>query len=80
MTINMMRAVLGWCSIINLGLLFWWFLVLMFAHDLIYRMHSKWFNLSVERFDAIHYSGITFFKIVVFVFNVVPYFVLHLVA
>jgi hypothetical protein len=78
MTIEMMRAVLGWCSIINMGLLLWWFLILVFAHDLVYRLHSKWFKISVETFDAIHYSGIAFFKLAVFVFNIVPYLALRI--
>jgi len=80
MTIEMMRAVLGWCSIINMGLLLWWFLILMFAHDWVYRFHSKWFKLSPETFDTIHYTGIAFFKIAVFVFNIVPYFALRIVG
>jgi len=80
MTIEMMRAALGWCSIINMGLLLWWFLILMFAHDWVYRIHSKWFKLSPEMFDTIHYAGIAFFKIAVFVFNVVPYFALRIVG
>ena len=79
MTIELMRRVLGWCSIINIGLLLWWFLVLTLAHDWVYRIHGKWFKLSVERFDAIHYAGIAFFKIVIFVFNIVPYFALRIV-
>jgi len=79
MTIGTMRTVLGWCSIINMGLLLWWFLILVFAHDWVYRFHSKWFKLSVESFDTIHYAGIAFFKIAVFVFNIVPYFALRIV-
>ena len=80
MTIEMMRAVLGWCSIINMGLLLYWFLILMFAHDWVYRWHTKWFKLSPDTFDTIHYAGIAFFKIVVFVFNIVPYFALCIVG
>ncbi len=79
MTIETMRAVLGWCSIINMGLLLWWFLIVTFAHDWVYRFHSKWFKLSVESFDAIHYAGIAFFKVAIFVFNIVPYFALGIV-
>ena len=80
MTIEMMRAVLGWCSIINMGLLLYWFLILMFAHDWVYRWHTKWFKLSPDTFDTIHYAGIAFFKIVVFVFNIVSYFALCIVG
>ena len=79
MTIWLMRGVLGWCSIINMGLLLWWFLLFTLAHDWVYRWHGKWFKLSVEKFDAIHYAGITFFKIAIFVFNIVPYFALRII-
>ena len=73
MTIYMVRDALLWCFIINMGLLLWWFMLFTLAHDWIYRIHGKWFNLSVDKFDAIHYAGMAFFKICIFVFNIVPY-------
>jgi len=48
MTIEMMRAVLGWCSIINIGILLWWFFAITVLHDWVYKIHSKWFKLSPE--------------------------------
>ena len=80
MTIEMIRAALGWCSIINIGLLLFWFLIILLAHDWVYNFHSKWFKLSVEKFDGIHYMGIAFFKVVVFIFNIVPYFALCIIG
>lgn len=80
MTVEMIREFLGWCSIINTGLLLWWFLFFVLAHDWLYRFHGKWFNLSVERFDAIHYAGMAWFKLSIFVFNIVPYIALRIVA
>ena len=80
MTIDMVRDALLWCFIINMGLLFWWFLIFTLAHDWIYRVHGKWFKLSVEKFDAIHYAIMGFFKISIFVFNIVPYFALLIVG
>ena len=80
MTIETIRTVLGWCSIINMGLLLWWFLIIVLAHDLVYKWHSKWFKLSAEKFDEIHYAGIAFFKIAIFFFNVVPYCALRIVG
>ena len=58
MTIDILREVFGWCSIINMGLLLLWFLIILFAHDWIYKFHSKWFKIPVETFDAVHYAGI----------------------
>jgi len=80
MTLEIIRDVLGWCTLINIGLLLWWALFILFAHDFVHRMHGRWFRLSVEEFDAIHYKGIMFFKLGVFFFNLVPYLALRIVG
>ncbi len=79
MNIEVIMAVLGWCTLINLCLLIWWVLFLVIAHDWTLRLHTKWFNLSPEKFDAIHYSLMGAFKICVIVFNLVPYLALRIV-
>ena len=80
MTIEIVRDVFAWCSAINLGFLLFWVLVLSLAHDFVYQFHGKWFKLSVERFDAIHYGLIGFFKLSIILFNIVPYFALRIVG
>ena len=80
MTVEIICEFLAWCSLINVGLLLFWFLWFTLAHDFVYRIHGKWLKLSVERFDAIHYAGMTFFKLCIFLFNVVPYIALRLVG
>lgn len=80
MTVEEIRQMLLWCFVINMGVLMWWFLFLWLAHDWVYRMHSRWFKIPVERFDGIHYAGLTFFKLFTFSFTLVPYIALHIVA
>jgi hypothetical protein len=80
MTLEIIRDMLGWCIVINWILLAWWLLFFILAHDWMYRIHGKWFNLSVEKFDAIHYSGMAIFKTAIFVFNLVPYLALRIVG
>jgi hypothetical protein len=80
MTIETLTAVLGWCTLINLGLLIWWSLFIFFAHDFTYRMHSKWFKIPVEKFDTLHYSLMGIFKMGVIIFNLVPYLALRIVT
>ncbi len=80
MEIDLVRNALLWCFIINMGILLWWFLFFSLAHDWVYQFHGKWFKLSVERFDTIHYAGMAFYKICMFVFNIVPYFALCIVG
>ena len=80
MELETIRAFFAWCSVINIALLLWWALFLLLAHDWTYRMHSKWFKISVEQFDTIHYAGIAIFKLGVFMFNLVPYFALRIIG
>lgn len=49
-----------------------WFLAIIFARDWIKQVHGKWFNLSDETFDAIHYGGMAIYKIGILLFNLVP--------
>jgi len=79
-SVGVIREILGWCCIINFGLLLWWFLAFTLARDFIYKMHSKRFKITIEKFDAIHYSGIAFFKILILVFNIVPYLALRIIG
>lgn len=80
MTVTVLRDALFWCFVINIGLLLWWWLWLVLAHDWVYQMHTRWFRLSSDQFDAIHYAGIAFFKVLNIVFFVVPWLALHIIA
>ena len=50
----------------------------LFARDWLERLHGRWFRLSREQFDAIHYAGRSVFKIGIVLFNLVPFVVLSL--
>ena len=80
MTVEIIRDVLAWCTVINYALLLLWFLVFSLAHDWLYRVHGKWFTVSVENFDAIHYAGMAFFKLCIFLFSLTPYLALRIVV
>lgn len=63
MTIDILSSLLGWATVINLGIVTVWFLAFLFYHDVLFRLHSKWFKLSEEKFDTIHYAGMAFYKL-----------------
>lgn len=79
MEAQLLLKTLGWSALINMALLLYWFLVVAFARDWVYRWHSKWFPLSRERFNEIHYQGMLILKVLLFFFNIVPYLALRLV-
>lgn len=80
MTLEQIRDMLMWCAVINMGILLYWALFLLMARDWVYRVHSRWIKVTEERFDAIHYGGMTAFKITIFAFNIVPCIALYIVA
>ncbi len=80
MTASELREILLWCTAINYAVLLVWFGAFVRAHDWMYRLHSRWFRIQVETFDAIHYAGMAVYKIGVLVLNVAPLAALYLAA
>lgn len=80
MTTNAIKDFLLFCVIINYVILFLWAGVFIFAHDELYRMHSRWFRLTAEAFDAVHYAGLGIYKIGILLLNLVPFIGLSLLA
>lgn len=80
MDLETIRAVLGWASLLNMGLLLFWFGMFMIAHDTIQSVHGKWFNISPERMDAIHYTLMGFYELTIFVVLLGPYLALRIVG
>ena len=80
MTLELTQNILGWCALINMGVLLFWAAWLMFAHDFIYKIHSIFFKIPVEKYDALNYQLMGLYKILVIVFNVVPYLALRFMA
>ena len=72
MTIDQLQTFLIWCAGVNYAILIVWFGVFWFAHDWLFRMHSRWFKLSVEMFDALNYAGVAIYKIGILLFVLVP--------
>jgi hypothetical protein len=79
MNLNTTRDILFWCTVINYGLLLVWFLVFVFAHEWMFRMHTRWFRITLEQFDAIHYATMAIYKVGIMLFNLAPYVALLIV-
>ena len=69
-----------WSLIINYVILLWWFGAFVFARGWMYRLHSRWFRISEERFDTIHYAGMAIYKIGILLFNLAPLIALLIMA
>lgn len=80
MSLEFLRNILLWCTIINYGILLVWFLFFMRSRDWIQRLHGRWFRLSSEQFDILHYGGMAVYKIGIMLLNLVPYVALCIVG
>ena len=80
MDLATMRCFFMWCSIINGALLLLSFLILACAGDWVYRIHTRWFAMPRETFNTAIYGFMGFFKILYFLFNLVPYLALVIIG
>ena len=72
-------GVFGLCSLINVGLLLFSFVVLASARTVVYNLHSRLFPMSEEQFNRIMYTFLGGYKILIIVFNIVPFLALCIV-
>jgi hypothetical protein len=79
-TLHEIKDFLLWCVGLNYAILFVWAGVFVFAHDWMYGLHGRWFKLSGETFDAIHYAGLAIYKIGIFLLNLMPLVALSMVS
>ncbi len=66
------KELLLYSLVFNYAVLIIWSGVFILAHDWMYRLHCRWFKLSVETFDALHYAGMAVYKIGILLLNLAP--------
>jgi Family of unknown function (DUF6868) len=79
MTMEQLLPFLGWCTVLNWSMLLIWAVMVMFAHDFTYKAQTMFFNISEDQFDQIHYKAMVQFKVLVFMFNFIPYLALRII-
>ncbi|MBL7153222.1 MAG: hypothetical protein ISS79_05860 [Phycisphaerae bacterium] len=80
MDIQILTTFFMWCTILNVGLLALSSLMCICAGDWAYGIHSKWFSISREAFNVAIYSFLGVYKVLIFVFSLIPYAALLIVG
>ena len=78
MTIENLRDFFMWGSIINLGLILYYFLIMLFARNFAIGLLQKVGKLSKDQANTIIYMALAFQKILWLVFFVAPYIALSI--
>ena len=79
MSTNEIANFFGWCTIFNAGLLTLTTLVLIFGRKWIAAKHARWFGLSAEDLSMAYFRYLATYKLMIIVFNLVPYIALRMV-
>jgi len=79
MSLENIRYLLLWCTIINYAWIILWFLLVVLGRQWMYKLWGKWFHLSNEQFDFLNFTGMMLYKIGVLLFNLVPLIALYIV-
>ena len=71
---------LGWCAVINMGLLMFYTVWLRVFRDFTKRVHSKLLGVDPDRLDVIYFQYLANYKLAVIVLNIVPYIALRIMV
>jgi hypothetical protein len=76
MTTEILKDFFMWCSILNIIFLTFSWLIFWLGRNWIYKIHTRWFKISDQQFDSLWYGLLGFYKISIFLFNIVPFIAL----
>ena len=73
MAIETVREILGWCTVLNFAMFFVSVVVMTVARGWVYKMHGDWWRISEQQFNVTIYGFLGLYKVMIIVFNLVPY-------
>lgn len=79
-TIEIVREFLGWCAVINIGVLLLSVVLIFSLRGAILSLHGKMFNLDETFLSQAYFKYLGYYKIAIIMFNVVPYFALMIMS
>ena len=79
-TMAMLTEFLGWCVVLNVGLLVYATVMITVFRGFVERVHRRFFPLADDELDRAYFTFLGNYKLAVVVFNLVPYCALKLMA
>jgi hypothetical protein len=77
-SLETLAAFLGWCTLINMGMLIFASLAMVSMRETMTKMHSSMFGLDDTDLARAYFQYLAQYKILIFVFNLVPYLALRI--
>lgn len=79
-TLASFTTFLGWCSVINIGLLAVVFVMIVFLREFTMRVHNALLGVEKPQLPAIYMEWLGRYKAMTFFFCIVPYIALKIMA
>jgi hypothetical protein len=80
MDIQTLTSFFMWCTILNGGLLIFWTIMVLLVPNWVYKTQRIFFPITRETFDVVIYGFLGLFKIILIVFNLVPFLALLIIG
>lgn len=80
MDIGQITGFFGWMAIVNSILLSLSIMLVLSVKDYMCKLHGKWFGLEKQQICMAAYCFCGLYKILIFVFNIVPYAALKIIC
>ena len=80
MNIETIREFLGWCTVINFGMMTFGLVKLMLIRDWASGVHVKMFGLDEAQVRLAYFQFFVNYKIAIIVFNLGPYIALSIMS
>ena len=78
--LDTLMTFLGWCSILNTGILLFSTIVIIIFKQSVSRIHGAMFDLEPETVALAYFQYLGNYKIAIIIFNLVPYLSLKLMS
>ena len=75
-----LHSFFGWCTVINYGVLLFWWIAYVASGGAVVRLHAGMFKLEEEKVRALHFQLMGAYKILIFIFCLAPWIAMHLVV
>lgn len=72
MSMEALYQFLKWCTILNIGLLLLSTVLMMLLKDWAYNLHKRLFSIEKQAFNNIVYGFLGLYKLLIFMFNLIP--------
>ena len=79
-SLETLTAFLGWCTLINFGLLIIAAVAIVLMRGSISGIHSSMFRLEQNELSSAYFQYLANYKILIIVFNLVPYLALRIIS